>query len=79
VRKNPERAFYRAMGHRIAQARSRKRLTQREFAVLAGIPRSTIGNIECGHQTVSVHLIHAIARTLGTTVSHLTGETEDAR
>lgn len=68
------------VGQRVREARAVAGLTQAELAARAGrelgrsVPTSTIGRIEIGARCVSLPVLFALARALGTTASALVSE-----
>jgi putative transcriptional regulator len=66
-RRAPER------GHRVAVARKRSGLSQRQLADRTGVARSTVARIELGVHQPSVTVALAIARELNTTTERLFG------
>lgn len=70
-RRKPTRAPER--GHRIAQARKKKGLTQPQLADRVGVSRPTIARIEAGLTSPSVQIALAISRQLGESVETLFG------
>jgi transcriptional regulator with XRE-family HTH domain len=63
--------FYKQIGGRIAEKRDAIELSQAELAERVGLSRSTIANIESGRQQLLVHVLIAIARTVGVPVMDL--------
>jgi transcriptional regulator with XRE-family HTH domain len=58
-------AFYVELGERIAEARGHvKNMTQERLARALGLSRSSIANIERGHQPVLVHTLVEVGRLL---------------
>lgn len=60
-------------GHRVAQARKRKGLTQPQLAERVGVSRPTIARIEAGGTSPSVALALRIAREVDEPVETLFG------
>lgn len=58
-------AFYRQLGARIADARTRADLTQYALARAIGVSRPSIGNIELGYQSPPLHVLLAICEIVG--------------
>lgn len=56
--------LYKAIGERVRVARSRIGLTQQALGELIGLGRTSITNIERGHQHMSVHALYALAQAL---------------
>lgn len=69
-----EKAFFRAMGARIAEARKGSNITQVQLAEAMGVSQQTVASWEVGRRGVPVSVLPALARTLGTTVEALIGE-----
>jgi putative transcriptional regulator len=63
-------------GHRIAQARKRRGLTQQQLAEKVGVGRVTIARLEAGTRSPGVQLALSIARVLGEPVEALFGRGE---
>lgn len=59
-----EQDLYRAVGERVREARKGVNLTQDQLAQRVGLERSSITNIERGHQRVPLHVLYAIASAL---------------
>lgn len=62
------------IGRRIAHARKRRQLTQRELAEQIPCSKSLIAQVEGGHKPASPSLIGAVARVLHVEVTELTGQ-----
>ncbi len=58
-------AFNEKIGERIRDLRKAKGLTQDKFAIIAGLSRGTIANIETGRQAASGHQLFHLAAILG--------------
>jgi transcriptional regulator with XRE-family HTH domain len=56
--------IYREFGLLLAGERKRKRLSQAQFAELAGLSRTSVTNIECGRQAVQLHQLLSFASIL---------------
>jgi len=56
--------IYREFGLLLASQRKRVRLSQAQFAALAGLSRTSITNIECGRQPVQLHQLFSFASIL---------------
>ncbi|GAA2917284.1 helix-turn-helix transcriptional regulator [Streptomyces thioluteus] len=61
-------------GARIARARKRRRLTQRELADRSNVSYSTLTKVEQGYLPASPSVIGALARALSLPVTELTGQ-----
>lgn len=69
-----ERAFFIALGARIAQLRKDSQITQVQLAETLGLSQSTVNAYELGHRRVPVSALPLLARTLGVNVEELIGE-----
>jgi DNA-binding XRE family transcriptional regulator len=69
-----EQELYTAVGIRIRKARQSLSMRQEDLRRAAGLTRTSITNIENGHQKVLLHTLLAIARTLGVTCAALMPE-----
>lgn len=69
-----ERAFFVALGARIAQLRKDSHITQVQLAETLGISQSTVNAYELGNRRVPVSTLPLLARTLGVSVEELIGE-----
>lgn len=56
--------FYKKLGQRIREARTRSGLTQQELAAKVELTRSSVTNIELGRQKLLVHALVEIADAL---------------
>ena len=56
---------------RIAELRHAKGWTQKKLAALAGVPKSTLGEIETYHRLPKQEYLERIAKALGVPVSAL--------
>lgn len=66
-----ERAFFIALGGRIARVRKEQDITQAQLAELVGATQQTINSYETGRRRVPVSLLPAIAQRLGVAVEAL--------
>lgn len=66
-----ERAFFTALGGRIAGLRKDQDITQVQLAELIGVTQQTINSYETGRRRVPVSLLPAIAKRLGVAVEAL--------
>jgi transcriptional regulator with XRE-family HTH domain len=57
--------LYSAIGKRIKAERARIGLSQDALGRLVGLGRTSITNIESGHQRMTVHTLYSVARALG--------------
>jgi len=69
-----ERAFFVALGGRIAQLRKDNQLTQVQLAETLGVAQSTLNAYELGQRRVPVSALPVLARTLAVTLEELMGE-----
>lgn len=68
-----ERAFFIALGQRIADQRKVQDITQVELAATLGISQQAMNSFEKGRRRVPVSLLPVIAHTLDTTLDALVG------
>lgn len=66
-----ERAFFAALGGRIARVRKEQDITQAQLAELIGVTQQTINSYETGRRRIPVSLLPAIAKRLGVAVEAL--------
>jgi transcriptional regulator with XRE-family HTH domain len=59
------------LGNRIKELRLEKELSQEKFALLVGIDRTYVQDIESGTRNISIVVIQKIALALGITISEL--------
>ena len=71
-----EKAFFKAMGSRIAQLRKDSAITQVQLAEMMAVSQQTVASWEVGRRGVPVSVVPALARALGSTVETLVGEEE---
>lgn len=64
------------VGDIIYQLRMEKKLTQRDLALLVGIPQPNLSNIEKGKQDVTVGTLQRLTAVLGCSLSQFFGEFE---
>ena len=69
-----EKAFFKAMGARIAQLRKDSSITQVQLAQVMEVSQQTVTSWEVGRRGVPVSAVPALARALGCTVETLVGE-----
>lgn len=67
------------IGDRIREIRTRKGITQAEFARQVGVSRGVVHGWESGRNRPEQASMLKVARLLGTSVSYLYGETSDPR
>lgn len=63
--------FLRLVGQRVAVARERRRLTERQLADRSGVPITAVGALERGEQGVEVDDLQQIADVLGVDITDL--------
>lgn len=68
---NDERAFFIALGSRIAAQRKAQGITQVELAETLGVSQQAMNSFEKGRRRVPVSLLPVIAQTLQTTLDAL--------
>jgi len=68
------KAFYRALGQRVAQKRKGIGLTQVELAKALGVAQQTMAHYEGGSLRIPVALLPPLANSLGTSIEELVGE-----
>ncbi len=73
-----ERAFFIALGARIARLRKEQDITQVQLAELIGISQQTINSYETGRRRIPVSLLPAIAKRLGVAVEALLSDDSKA-
>lgn len=66
--------FRTGLGDRLREGRKSCNLTQNELAIMAGLSRASIANIEAGRQDTSVTQLSVLAAAIGLTVGQLVGE-----
>lgn len=69
-----EKAFFKAMGARIAQLRKDSSITQVQLAQAMEVSQQTVTSWEVGRRGVPVSAVPSLARALGCTVETLVGE-----
>jgi transcriptional regulator with XRE-family HTH domain len=69
-----ERAFFKALGARIAVLRKESGITQVQLAEAMGVSQQTVASWEVGRRGVPVSNLPLLARTLGVSVEALIGE-----
>jgi transcriptional regulator with XRE-family HTH domain len=63
--------LYTLIGERVQRGRKELSLTQEQLAVQAGLTRTSITNLESGNQYAPLHVLLAIADTLGMELADL--------
>ena len=71
-----ERAFFVALGARIATLRKNSHITQVQLAQAMGVAQSTVNAYELGQRRVPVSALPLLARTLGVDLETLMGQDE---
>lgn len=69
-----EKAFFKAMGARIAEYRKASTITQVQLADTMAVSQQTVASWEVGRRGVPVSVLPALARALGVSVEALIGE-----
>jgi transcriptional regulator with XRE-family HTH domain len=69
-----ERAFFQAMGERIAEARKALGMTQAQLADELGVAQQVVASYEVGRHRVPASFLPRLARTLAIPVEELIGE-----
>ena len=69
-----ERAFFQAMGERIAETRKALGLTQAQLADALGVAQQVVASYEVGRHRVPSSFLPRLARTLAIPVEELIGE-----
>jgi transcriptional regulator with XRE-family HTH domain len=69
-----EKAFFKALGARIAALRKDSDITQVQLAQTLGVSQQTVASWEVGRRGVPVSNLPLLARTLGVSVETLIGE-----
>lgn len=70
-RTQDEKAFFRALGARVAELRKESNITQVQLATTLGVSQQTVASWEVGRRGVPVSMLPALARSLGTSVEEL--------
>ena len=74
-----ERAFFAALGSRIARLRKEQNITQAQLAeTLGGISQPTMNAYESGYRRMPLSTLPVLARALGVGIEELLGETNAA-
>ncbi|WP_196486370.1 helix-turn-helix transcriptional regulator [Burkholderia cepacia] len=71
-----ERAFFVALGERMARLRKERSITQVQIAQILGITQQTYQSYEVGRRRLPVSLLPAIARALSVSLEDLFGESD---
>jgi len=73
-----ERAFFVAMGERIASLRKAHNVTQVQLAEALGVSQQTLQSYEVGRRRIPVSALPAVAHTLSVSLDELFGEAKPA-
>ncbi|MEM5299647.1 helix-turn-helix domain-containing protein [Burkholderia sp. JPY481] len=73
-----DRAFFVALGERMARFRKERSITQAQIAQTLGLTQQTYQSYEVGRRRLPVSLLPAIARALSVSLDDLFGESENA-
>jgi len=73
-----ERAFFVALGSRIAQQRRDSHITQVQLAETLGVSQPTVNAYELGQRRVPVSALPVLAKALGVSLEALLGESTTA-
>jgi len=66
-----ERAFFVALGARIAQLRKSANITQVQLAEELGVSQQTVNAYEMGHRRMAISVLPRLARLLGVSIEAL--------
>ena len=66
--------LYKLFGQKVKKIRERKKLSQAVVAKEIGLSRTSVTNIERGHQHISLHQLYELGRVLGVEVVELLPE-----
>jgi transcriptional regulator with XRE-family HTH domain len=69
-----EKAFFKALGARIAELRKSADMTQQQLADLLSVSQQQIASYEVGRRRVPVSALPSIARALAVSIEDLIGE-----
>lgn len=69
-----ERAFFIALGERIARLRKENQITQVQLAETLDVAQSTVNAYELGHRRVPVSALPVLAKALGVSLEDLLGK-----
>jgi transcriptional regulator with XRE-family HTH domain len=73
-----DRAFFVALGTRVAELRKAQNITQVQLAATLDISQQTMNAYEMGHRRVPVSALSVLARALGVSVEELLGDSASA-
>jgi transcriptional regulator with XRE-family HTH domain len=63
--------LYKAFGQRVRDRRTKNQLSQEALGQEIGLSRTSVTNIERGHQHISLHTLYTLSDVLGVDVSTL--------
>ena len=69
-----DKAFYQALGQRIAERRKAQDLTQQQLAERLGVSQQTLAHYEVGRLRIAVAMLSTLAKELDVAVEDLLGE-----
>lgn len=69
-----DKAFYQALGQRVAERRKAQDLTQQQLAERLGISQQTLAHYEVGRLRIAVAMLSTLAKELDVAVEDLLGE-----
>jgi transcriptional regulator with XRE-family HTH domain len=72
-----EPQYYQELGQRIQRARRQQKLTQEHLALVVGLSRTSMVNIERGRQKVLAHTLVRLAHALHMELSDLAQESKE--
>ena len=75
MRRKDQTALTKAMGKRLVELRTKKKMSQEEFSLLAGISRGYLSDLERGAREMSIETLEHVCRKTGTTPNKLLGWT----
>lgn len=64
--------FYRAVGAKVAEARTMRGMSQNDLAEAVGLSRASVANIEAGRQRMLAHTLVELAAAVAMPVEWLT-------
>lgn len=65
------------IGNNIRQTRKDKQISQIDLAVMVGIDRAYLSEIENGHANLSINILYAIADALNTDITQFFSKTKE--
>jgi transcriptional regulator with XRE-family HTH domain len=69
-----DKAFYQALGQRMARLRKEQGFTQQQLADHLGIAQQTLAHYEVGRLRIAAAMLPVLAKALGVTLEELMGE-----